>query len=36
MRSWDLTVWRTVEGDGALVGVDAQTAKKLMAIPTTI
>ncbi|KAG2344780.1 hypothetical protein BDR05DRAFT_1016131, partial [Suillus weaverae] len=28
--------WRTMEGDRALVGVDAQTAKKLMAIPMTI
>lgn len=36
MRSWDQTVQRTVEGDGALVRVDAQTAKKLMVIPTTI
>jgi hypothetical protein len=36
MRSWDLTVSRTVEGDRDLVGVDAHTAKKLIAIPTTI
>jgi hypothetical protein len=36
MRSWDQTVWRTMERDRALVRVNTQTAKPLMVIPRTI